>query len=205
MKKINLFILIVIFALSELAYAVDFLKDGQALDPGDRIDSANGNYSLRMQLDGNLVLYKNSNTKALWATNTEGNRGARAVMQTDGNLVVYSATNGVLWASHTTFNYHAKLVVQNDGNLVIYTEDGDPIWDSDTVQEVCTTKYVDHWGGTVVNGVTEIYGVSCSVYAPLIPEPIYYEVVFFPNGMVDTCKAYLPYAGKFPVESCSKP
>jgi hypothetical protein len=45
-------------------------------------------------------VYSESN-RALWATGTENNPGASAVMQRDGNFVVYSASNRALWATRT--------------------------------------------------------------------------------------------------------
>jgi hypothetical protein len=53
-----------------------------------------------MQGDGNFVLYNTANA-ASWATNTDGNAGARLVMQDDRNLVIYTPGNQALWASGT--------------------------------------------------------------------------------------------------------
>lgn len=50
--------------------------------------------------DGNLVVYNAFNTP-VWASNTQGNKGAFLRPQDDGNLVVYASDGRVLWASHT--------------------------------------------------------------------------------------------------------
>jgi hypothetical protein len=84
-----------------------------------------------MQGDGNLVLYRNSDGKPLWATGTTG--GSRAIMQGDGNLVVYTSSGVPVWASNTVGNDGAIVQLQNDGNLVIY-KGPNPIWASGTVQ-----------------------------------------------------------------------
>jgi hypothetical protein len=90
----------------------------------------------------------NSTGQALWNTQTQGNPGARLVLQTDGNIVLYSATNSPLWATYgvhtpnnlsyinTRMNVHGflfpgqsietadrryKLIMQTDGNLVLYS------------------------------------------------------------------------------------
>lgn len=70
--------------------------------------STKATLELVMQADGNLVLYElplgYSSPLARvkeWATGTQGNRGAWAVMQGDGNFVVYSSTGTPLWNTGT--------------------------------------------------------------------------------------------------------
>jgi cytoskeletal protein RodZ len=84
---------------------------------------------LRMQSDGNFVLY-DENNKARWATNTFGSN-FHAVFQADGNLVVYTSSNQAVWASQTEGHNGAILRLQGDGNLVIYSG-STPIWASNT-------------------------------------------------------------------------
>ncbi|MBN9619646.1 MAG: hypothetical protein J0H43_07935, partial [Actinobacteria bacterium] len=58
--------------------------------------------SLRMQMDGNLVLYAASTGRALWSTRTAGSgAGNRLTVQDDGNLVLYSDGGRALWQSNT--------------------------------------------------------------------------------------------------------
>jgi hypothetical protein len=113
----------------------DRLQPGQSIerDTGnDRITSANGVYTLVMQDDGNLVLYR-SGGHALWASNTSGTDGKRATMQGDGNFVLYRPNNQPLWASNTSGKPGCFVVAQNDGNLVVYQPNA-PVWASNTVQ-----------------------------------------------------------------------
>ena len=90
-----------------------------------------GKYILKMQSDGNLVIYKGHS--ALWATGTNGhgNPPYRLVMQPDNNAVIYG--NGafqVVWTTHT--NEHgvkpARLVLHNDANLVMYDFNNHVLW-----------------------------------------------------------------------------
>jgi hypothetical protein len=53
---------------------------------------------LRMQDDGNLVLY-NSGNGAVWFSGTNGNSHSYLTMQNDGNLVLYAANGNALWSS----------------------------------------------------------------------------------------------------------
>ncbi len=82
--------------------------------------SPNGQYFLRMQSDGNLVVYAPGNI-ATWSSRTGGNTGAFLRMQSDGNLVVYSSSGIKLWASETFGRGASTVVMQDDGNLVVYT------------------------------------------------------------------------------------
>ncbi|MEU9480407.1 hypothetical protein [Streptomyces sp. NPDC048191] len=82
-----------------------------------------------MQNDGNLVIYRLRDGKAIWATGTWGHPGAYAVMQNDGNFVIYDANNHFLWNTNTAGtpdNAGAWAVLQDDGNFVIYKSTGGP-------------------------------------------------------------------------------
>jgi hypothetical protein len=95
-----------------------------------------------MQVDGNLVLYRTSDNKALWSTGTKGKNTDVACMNSDGNLVVYVRNGGGIWFSKTNGYTGAILLVKNDGNLVVSAETavGESIvWQTDT-QGPCTGK-----------------------------------------------------------------
>lgn len=92
---------------------------------------------LKMQTDGNLVLYKfdrfaNQNREALWASNTSGNNGAQAVFQPDGRLTVVAPNGSVIWSSNTAGTPNGVLRLQSDGNLVIYTDGERAVWATGT-------------------------------------------------------------------------
>lgn len=65
----------------------------------------NANTRLRMQKDGNLVVYNNDTKGAVWATNKYGPEtdDHEAVMQDDGNFVIYKQGKPI-WASNTYTN-----------------------------------------------------------------------------------------------------
>jgi hypothetical protein len=93
------------------------IPTGTVLHAGDSYTSPNGQYTLTMQKDGNLVLYKNNpdgKRTPVFATGTyKGNPyhldvGDHAVLQPDGNLVIYKANSDgdkpsdAVWSSNTS-------------------------------------------------------------------------------------------------------
>jgi hypothetical protein len=113
----------------------DRLAVNQQLNVNDQLTSGNGKVKLILQSDGNLVLYRTDNNRALWASNTVGKPITRAVMQGDGNFVVYDANNHAYWATGTWPHPGAWIVLQSDGNLVIYDGAMHPLWTSNTVTD----------------------------------------------------------------------
>ncbi|WP_372509436.1 hypothetical protein [Streptomyces humicola] len=120
------------------------IGSGQQLKPGWWTQAQ---YTrLVMQLDGNFVMYRNSDGKAIWASGTSGHSGAYAYMQSDGNLVVYKSgggpsSGGALWASGTSGHSGAYAIMQSDGNFVVYKSGGGPstggaLWSTGTYKVV---------------------------------------------------------------------
>ncbi len=103
------------------------LRAGQSLWQGDVIRSANRQFRLAMQVDGNLVVYFAH--RPLWSSGTAGHPRAHVSMQADGNLVVYGPHHGpALWSSGTAGHPGAYLAMQTDGNLVVYPPSGPALW-----------------------------------------------------------------------------
>lgn len=99
------------------------LNSGQSLVRDQLLDSCDGQFHLKMQADGNLVLYRgdtSSPSNATWATGTYGKDGQKAAMQSDGNFVLSSASS-VLWSSATSGNAGAFLRLENSGVLKVMT------------------------------------------------------------------------------------
>ncbi|WP_265562903.1 hypothetical protein [Streptomyces hygroscopicus] len=101
---------------------------------------------LVVQSDGNVVMYRKRDGKAIWSTGTWGHTGAFMDMQSDGNLVVYKSgggpgLGGALWSTGTYGHTGAYAVAQNDGNFVVYRSGGGPstggsLWASNTWRSV---------------------------------------------------------------------
>jgi hypothetical protein len=105
------------------------LRAGERLMAGDALRSANGKYRLRMQTDGNLVLYDLSARKVLWHSQTGGNPGAFVAMGCNGLVVVFSKSREVLYTTGARADAGTRLTVQNDGNLTLQG-DGRVLWSS---------------------------------------------------------------------------
>lgn len=91
--------------------------------------SGNGRTVLRVQSDGNVVVYKN-NRPAWQAPNVYPNAD-RLVMQSDGNFVIYNRAGQAIWAAGT-WNKGRYLAVQDDGNVVVYNSANRPVWATNT-------------------------------------------------------------------------
>jgi hypothetical protein len=109
------------------------LDPPQQLNVNDKLVSWDGTTTLIMQADGNLVLYREDNGVALWASNTWGKPVTHAIMQADGNFVCYGDNGVAYWATGTWGNPGSFIILQTDGNLVVYKENGSILWASTTV------------------------------------------------------------------------
>lgn len=77
------------------------------------LTSISNNFFVVMQIDGNLVVYRDLQNPnyAIWATNTDRQFASYHLsMQYDGNLVIYDQNGTPIWASNTWSannpNYH---------------------------------------------------------------------------------------------------
>jgi hypothetical protein len=106
------------------------LTAGHGLAPGQALSSPDGGYQLRMQADGNLVLYPCGGgycSSPLWALGTYGQPGNHLEMQADGNLVMYSRTGQPVWYTRTSGSGNS-FTVQDDTNMVVYAAGGRAVW-----------------------------------------------------------------------------
>jgi hypothetical protein len=112
----------------------DRLTADQQLKIDDELVSQNGKVSLTLQEDGNLVLRRNDDGVALWASNTNGKPVTHVYMQSDGNLVAYDDQGRAYWATGTWTHPGAWSVLQDDGNFVLYAPSNGPaLWATNTV------------------------------------------------------------------------
>jgi lysophospholipase L1-like esterase len=105
-------------------------QPGNGLKPGQTLLSCDGQFTLNMQLDGNLVLYKGQNT-VLWSTGTVNRDSAQLELIPSGDFIVRGKLGEVLWRSGTADVTAAQAFLQTDGNLVIYGPAG-AVWASST-------------------------------------------------------------------------
>ena len=127
---------------------LDTLYSGMLLYPGQSIQSKNGQYTLAMQPDGNVVIY--STKGAIWGTGTNGRSVAFVAMQPDGNVVIYDTNNRAIWGSGTQGKGIASLVMQNDGNLVMYWPNGQAVWGTGTNGHGPSQVFMQNDGNLVI-------------------------------------------------------
>jgi len=92
----------------------DTLVNGACLHAENSLRSDGGDWELRMQGDGNLVVYGKAGHN--WESATSGDN-AKVCMQGDGNLVVYTSNSATSLSGVGSGMY---AVMQRDGNLVVY-------------------------------------------------------------------------------------
>ncbi|MCZ8518385.1 MULTISPECIES: hypothetical protein [Paenibacillus] len=135
-------------------YSKNALSIGGTLEAGQSLKSNNGTFSLVMQRDGNLVLYKNGGTP-IWSVKTDKLMFPANTLKVGPQIVVsYTSSfyNSLSWFSDNykwsiasgrypegTEYYGQVMIVQDDGNVVLYNTKGTtdqsvwyPVWASDT-------------------------------------------------------------------------
>ena len=111
---------------------VDELGPGQTLYPGQNRTSGNGRYAAAFQADGNLVLYRLTDGRALWAHRYRTGWGSRNARTTATSSSITLAASRFGTRARRTMP--APAFVQDDGNVVIYDYYGYPVWATGTVQ-----------------------------------------------------------------------
>ena len=99
---------------------------GEKLLKGENIKSTNGKCELKMQNDGNLVLYDHSRRtrKAKFASKTSKQPNNRFEFRNNGDLVVVNSNNDeVRFASNTSGLGGVKIILENDCNVNLFNSD----------------------------------------------------------------------------------
>ena len=103
------------------------LGPSDVLKQNESLWSSNRAYELRLQADGNLVVYQADTKQSVWNAWTSGRwmypgqqlPATHLTMEPDGNLVLYGA-QGSLWDTDTHGPMNTRcLVLQDDGNLAV--------------------------------------------------------------------------------------
>jgi len=111
---------------AQLYQGTNALVTGERLTAGQDVNANIGGHQLVMQGDGNLVKYRDGVVQ--WASDTQGNPDAHAVLQPDGNFVVYDSGGTPLWSTETNGTSASPLVVEDDGKTVLYGPGGQAVW-----------------------------------------------------------------------------
>jgi hypothetical protein len=108
------------------------LWSGNNIYPGSCLVSPDGNHAVKLQADGNLVVYNLALNTAIWSSGTAGQAVSFGAMQHDGNFVLYGPSGNAVWNTGTAQSNIGTgwyfLSMQDDGNLVVYY----PPWASGT-------------------------------------------------------------------------
>ena len=95
------------------------LASDATLTSGDSLTSPNGQFTLTMQSNGNLV-WRITDGRTLWSSRTAGHSGAEATMGSDGVLRVHDGS-GTLWSSSNSGTSGDTLSIQSNGQLAVGT------------------------------------------------------------------------------------
>jgi len=110
---------------------VDGLWFGQVLPPGRSLFSADREYELLMQTDGNLVLYRRRAGQVVWSSGTSHPSGrAELVFGQFGEMVVRVPGGPTLRDFGTGFKGADRLTVRTDGTLAVTSPFGPTLWSS---------------------------------------------------------------------------
>jgi hypothetical protein len=112
---------------ASVGHTSNTLIPGGQLKSNEYLQSKNGAHRLVLQSDGNLVLKRMSDNKALWS---QGKSATQFKLQKDGNLVLKTASGSAVWSSKTAGSGATKLYLHSAGQLVLY-KDTKVVWSAD--------------------------------------------------------------------------
>ncbi|MCU0665050.1 MAG: hypothetical protein MUC50_22345 [Myxococcota bacterium] len=105
---------------ASVGHTSNTLTPGTQLNSDEYLRSSDGSHSLYLQGDGNLVLRRMSDKKALWSSGTSGKSVARFKFQGDANLVLQTSSGAAVWSTKTAGSGATKLYLHSAGQLVLY-------------------------------------------------------------------------------------
>ncbi|MCC1498154.1 PHB depolymerase family esterase [Alcanivorax sp. 1008] len=120
----------------------DRMWEGQALNRGQYLESADGSVLLELQADSNLVLKDTKNQLVLWASGTQGSGANRLTIQGSGELVLIKpgyikklffglvtvkTKPSVVWSSRTPGSGEERVQIDGRGTLQLLRND-EVVW-----------------------------------------------------------------------------
>ena len=122
------------------ATAADTLVVNQVMKRSQHLESANGEYRLEFQADGNVVIRRQSDQATTWSSKSKNPSANRLVLGPNGNLSVRDWGRSPVWESGTRNSRVNRMTLQNDGNLVMFDTANNPIWTSGVSTNAITPK-----------------------------------------------------------------
>lgn len=133
-------------------YAGSELGPGEVLEPGQYLQSPNGQYELDMTPSGWMALWvRGAGPCPMFIAPESGNGtggerqpGSSLAMEANGVLALRPPASGdaPLWVMHNYDNPHeraqptpiagSRLVLENDGNFAVFAPDGETVWQTET-------------------------------------------------------------------------
>ena len=138
--------------------SIDFTApacNSAVLWPGQAWVSANGQYRMTFQADGNVVL-RSPDGVARWHTNTlnyPGRTASHFKLECNGDLALYDTAGATWWHSNTAGSGATSFVVQDDCNAVLYDANHAPRWSTGTYDCMATPPPNPSCGGLPSGGV----------------------------------------------------
>lgn len=120
------------------------LSSGSSLSAEESL--SNGDFQLRFQKDGNLVVYMNKKYP-VWSSGFGGRSGhaTKLKMEENGNLAMYERDSILpYWTSETDDNPGAYLILEESGVATIYKKDKHVLWTSNVLPNHGATMYASN-------------------------------------------------------------
>jgi hypothetical protein len=126
---------------NDTALVRNALLTGEVLRVGEQLTSSNGQFKLKLEINGELKLLNSSN-ETLWTSGSSGGSAASFLkLQLNGDVVLWkdeTLPQPALWHTNTfpTNNGDEVFILQNNGDLVLWNDNTYSqvaLWASNTI------------------------------------------------------------------------
>lgn len=98
------------------------------MSKSEMLISKTGKYRMRVQQDGNMVIYTQGG-KAVWSAKPYNSTAYSLVVASYGDVYLDTTNYEPSWSTNTSYKPLVdRLTLQDDGNLVLYNEKGQGVW-----------------------------------------------------------------------------